>query len=77
MLPRVKEEIGYSIAESIGDDDAEFIMTEIKKIEMENPVIADFIGRWSQDPKTVFCGILVYKLLRSQAEADKMNEEFK
>lgn len=80
LLPVVKEEIGYSVAHSIGARyDKEIIKTELAKIRKENPEIVNFIKQWCKLSKcqihSAFCGILVYQLLRSQAEVDKMNED--
>ena len=80
LLPIVKEEIGFSLAHYIGARyDKEFVKTELSKIKKENPEIVSFIKKWSRLDKcsihTAFCGILIYQLLRSQAESDKMNEE--
>lgn len=80
LLPIVDSEVGFSLAKTVGEKgDAEFIKTELKRLDKENPTIADFIKKWSQlggcQTHTKFCGILVYKLLRSQAEANRMEEE--
>lgn len=82
LLPIVDSEVGFSLAKYVGEKgDAEFIKSELKKISKENPTIAEFIKKWSSlsncQTHTKFCGILVYKLLRSQAEADRMNEDLK
>lgn len=79
LLPVVKEEVGYSLAHYMGSKiDREFIKDELKSMKRENPVIAHFIKKWSKlDSHSIhsaFCGILVYKLLRSQAEADHLND---
>jgi hypothetical protein len=80
MLPKVNSEIGFSVAQSIGNQsDHEFLSQELKKLEKNNPVIAEVISRWSKKKngrisfKAAFCGILVYKLLESQAEVDSMD----
>jgi len=83
FLPLVKEEIGYSVAESMGNEDERvYIKKELKKIKKDNPVVADFIIRWSKMAKTkhskihsAYCGILLYGLLESQAEVDYMEKE--
>jgi hypothetical protein len=80
LLPVVNSEIGFSLAKSVGEQcDKAFIKKEIKKIKKENPTIAEFVEKWASLGKythAAFCGILVYKLLRSQAEADRMAEDF-
>lgn len=80
LLPVVNQEIGFSVSQSIPDvTDKEFVKQELKKIKKENPVIANVIARWANLDKgkihTAYCGIMVYKLLRSQAEVDKMERE--
>jgi hypothetical protein len=71
--------------------DRSFYESEIKIIKKENPLIAKFINGWwckEEEAATrekeegdddvsygVFCGLMVYRMLASQAEADKMNEE--
>lgn len=80
LLPMVDSEVGFSLAKTVGEKgDAEFIKTELKRLDKENPTVADFIRKWSLlgdcQTHTKFCGILVYKLLRSQAEADRMTED--
>lgn len=77
LLPLVNTEVGYSIAHYMGSKfDKVFIKNELSAIKKENPVVADFIKRWAKLEKnpthSIFCGILVYKLLRSQAEADDL-----
>ncbi len=77
MLPIVNKDIGFSIAHHIGSSgDKDFVKKELKKIRNENPVVADFIKKWSKldshSLHSAFCGILVYNLLRSQAEADEL-----
>jgi hypothetical protein len=80
LLPIVDSNIGFSLAKYVGErGDAEFMKAELQKLDKENPAVADFIRKWSSvggcQTHTKFCGILVYKLLRSQAEADRMKEE--
>jgi hypothetical protein len=80
LLPIVDAEVGFSLAKSVGErGDSEFINSELRHINKENPTVADFIKKWAELGRcsihTKFCGILVYKLLRSQAEADRMAED--
>jgi len=83
LLPIVRPEVGFSISESLELNDSKNIEKGFKEIEKENPIIAEFIHRWSNKiigdatAHSAFCGILVYKLLKSQAEADKMNKELR
>lgn len=76
LLPVVNPDVGHSVAESIGDEDQEYIIKEIKKLKKKNPAIADFIKKWCKGSKctthSALCGILVYNLLESQAEVNLM-----
>ena len=55
-------------------------MSKKSKIEEVNPLVSKWIKSFSQTSKnkllTAYCGLMVYELLYSQAEADVMNEEF-
>lgn len=80
LLPIVDSDIGFSLAKYVGErGDSEFIKIELKRLDNENPAVADFIRKWASlstcQTHTKFCGILVYKLLRSQAEADRMTQD--
>ncbi len=79
LLPVVNSDVGFSIARHIGEaNDRTFVKNELAAIAAENPAIANFIASWSmlgeEKLMSAFCGILVYKLLRSQAEVDRMEE---
>lgn len=80
LLPIVDAEVGFSLAKTVGEKgDSEFVKLELRGINRENPTVANFIKKWAKlsecPTHTKFCGILVYKLLRSQAEADRMSED--
>lgn len=80
LLPIVDVNVGFSLARYVGErGDIEFIKSELKSIGRENPTVANFIKKWSClckcEMHSMFCGILVYKLLRSQAEANQMKED--
>jgi pyrroloquinoline quinone (PQQ) biosynthesis protein C len=83
LLPLVTKEVGFAIAKDMCNDDEQYVTEELQKIQEENPVIASFIYKWIKLDKkkedkihVAFCAIIIYKMLRSQAEADKMTEEF-
>lgn len=81
MLPIVKEEVGFAIqAELLQGTNNEYVIEQIKRIQRENPCIINFISSFSvkgKDPiASAYCGILVYRLLESQAEADEMKKSF-
>lgn len=80
-LPRVKSAIGSSLQqELIGKDDIKYLKSEFKKLESENPVIFEFINGFinkfpQRSMEVAYCGLIVYKLLRSQAESDWLEKE--
>jgi hypothetical protein len=83
LLPFVTNEVGCSVAQSLSNDDKKNCITQLKRIKKTNPAIAEFIQKWAsycenkeEKIRTVMCGVLVYRLLESQAEADLMNEQF-
>ncbi len=82
FLPVVKEEISGSLATNLNpkESDIENIKREWSKIKKENPVVASFIKKFAKLNKewepVAYCAIIVYHMLRSQAEADYMNETF-
>jgi hypothetical protein len=79
-LPRVKREITASVEHEIRScEDAKYVKDKIKDLKKKNPVIADFIAKFSrtsEDPiSTAFCGLIVYRLLESQAECTQLEME--
>ena len=79
-LPVVKPEITASIEREVCDvTDSHFIKKNLKKIRENNPTVAEFISRFSKETEdpvaSAFCGILVYRLLESQAECNQMENE--
>jgi hypothetical protein len=80
-LPEVQRQTAASMSANMASalDDKQFLKMELKKIKNVNPVIAEFMRNYSKATKnqmqTMYCGLMVYKLLYSQAEADKMNEQ--
>lgn len=82
LLPFVKTDTGFSIArELVGEFDDSYVKEQLKMIKKNNPTIADFITKFSSkcDDKTgsAICGIVVYRLIESQIEANKMKKEIK
>lgn len=81
FLPVVKPEIGGSLQREIVDKcDVEYVKKQLKRLDIDNPTIAKFIRDFSKTTKdrvgVAFCSLLVYRMLESQAEANRMNEEF-
>jgi hypothetical protein len=80
-LPVVKTETTYSLIGNLQNaDDYEYIKKRLLEIEEVNPLVSKWIKSFSHTSKnkllTAYCGLMVYELLYSQAEADVMNEEF-
>jgi len=80
-LPVVKRETTYSLIGNLQNaDDVKYIEERLKEIEDVNPIISDWIKKFSSNSKnklmTAYCGLMVYELLYSQAEADIMNDQF-
>ena len=81
-LPVVNPDVGCSLARNLlNRDDDDYVEDELEKIEKENPAVAVWINKFSSqtgDPiGSKFCAVLVYNMLRSQAEADDMKETLK
>lgn len=79
MLPKVHADICFSVSKSLTEINEEF-----KIIQEENPIVAQLIEDWALYLKRkddqihcLFAGIMVYKLLKSQAEVDEMEREIK
>lgn len=83
LLPVVKAEVGFSVTEEInvGETDADYILPAIRRLQIVNPCVANFLAAFAagtDDKEAVLiCGLVVYRLLESQAEADRMAEDFK
>jgi hypothetical protein len=83
VLPLVKPEIGACIEHELlqNKKDDIYIKEQLEKIQKENPVISFWIKSFSKTTKdekgAIFCGMMVFKMLRIQAECDRMNSEIK
>lgn len=78
FLPVVTEDVGFAVqAEVSQTPDNDYMVDLIKRLQNENPCVINFISQlsiYSKDPLGASaCGLLVYRLLESQAEADQMN----
>lgn len=83
LLPLVNPDIGDSLQHELPDNDAKYVYDQIERISKLNPCIAQFISTYALEMETddnpqivlgvALCGIMVYRLLESQAEADEMN----
>ncbi len=76
-LPVVKPAVGGPIQREILSKSPEkFVKETMERLLKDNPCIPEFIIKFagdSKDPKAVcYAGLLVYRLLESQQEADDM-----
>lgn len=81
FLPIVKPEIAGSVEREVFDQvDIKYAKAFLKKLDKDNPTIAVWIRQFSKTTKdrmgAVMCGLMVYRLLESQSEANRMNYEF-
>ena len=82
FLPVVDSDLFFPINAEVEQlkNDAKFVKKMLHKIKKENPNIAKFITRFASEQKNslgvAICGLMVYHMLESQAEVDKMEEEF-
>lgn len=76
-LPRVSPNIGFSLEQEIRNRDDEIYLEEqLSRLDEENPAISTWIRKYAEltdDSNGVkLCGVIVYRLLESQSEADQM-----
>lgn len=83
-LPVVKPEIGCSLEREMMDviqesDDINFVKDKLRRLDIINPTIARFIRDFAKTTEdkigAAYCGIIVYRLLESQAEANQMQQD--
>ena len=79
-LPIDKPEITCSMEQDLlRHSDDSYVKEKLLHLKRKNPVVHAFLTAFSQasnDPiMTMFCGLIIYKMLESQAEADFMNSE--
>ena len=83
LLPVVRPEIGACLEHELqkSHKDSVYIKKQLEIIKKENPVISFWIEKFSEKTKdkkgSVFCGLIVFKMLQIQAECDKMKLEIK
>jgi len=91
-LPVVSEEVAETIeGELLLEFGKEYALRKLEELEKENPQIASFIRRFSvkvgdigiiQETEAaritiIYCGLLVYKMLESQAEVDQLKKNLR
>ncbi len=79
LLPKVNEGTGKSVQRDYARDTL-YSTKLVERLSTENPCILNFINEMSnhsKDPESVLeTSLLVYRLLESQAEADKLDREY-
>jgi len=81
VLPTVKPETCFSIETIFSrDEDETFVLRYLEEIKKTNPMVGLWIERFSNksdDPlMTSACATVVYKMLESQLEAERLNTLF-
>jgi hypothetical protein len=79
-LPRVTKETGYAVCRELEqEDNNDYIIAMLERLEAENPAVAEFVSRLAiqhDDPVGIStAALLVYRLLESQAEADYLRSQ--
>lgn len=82
LLPFVTNDVSFAVQAELNQlNKNEYIANILKRLfEDDNPNIANFLSKFAiktKDPVAVlYSGILVYRLLESQAEANQMGYQF-
>jgi hypothetical protein len=81
-LPVVTKETGALVSREIErDENNDYIIRLLERLEGENPCVAEFVSRMAvqhEDPVAIStAALLVYRLLESQAEANKLREQLR
>jgi hypothetical protein len=79
-LPRVTKETGYAVCRELEqEDNNDYIIQMLGRLEAQNPCVAEFVSRLAMqhdDPVGITtAALLVYRLLESQAEADDLRRQ--
>jgi hypothetical protein len=80
-LPIVSKNVAYSTCANLRNcEDETYVNNNIKEIKKINPVIADWLVEFCPTTEDkmgcMFAGIVLYKMLYSQAEAEDMNKQY-
>lgn len=80
VLPRVTKETGFTVCHELErEDNNEYVIKMLERLERENPCVAEFVTRLAiqnDDPVGITtAALLVYRLLESQAEADALRQQ--
>lgn len=79
LLPRISPEVTHAIlAEMAGKPKDIYALEVIERLLVENPILAEFISKFSQKTSdslnVLLCGILVVRLIESQIETEKLEQ---
>lgn len=79
-LPIVTKDTGFAVSRELeSEDDNNYVIRMLARLQDENPCVAEFISRLSiqhQDPVAIStAALLVYRLLESQSEANALREQ--
>ncbi len=81
LLPVVSPDIGGPLQKELPENDKAYIGEQLTRIADINPCVASFISTFCLESEDIagcaLCGIMVYRLLESQAEVDRMKDSFK
>lgn len=82
QLPIVNPQIGAAIAKDMRkESDLAYLKRCLKQLDKKNPCISWWIKNYSKSTKdklgAAYCGLMVYKLLENQCEADNLSDEIK
>jgi hypothetical protein len=81
LLPIVKQEVRDVILAEIKQETLEdYVSRQLNNIKEDNPTIASFIDNFDKisQKKLIharYIGVIIYRLLESQAEAEKLERE--
>lgn len=82
LLPRVDPGVGVSLEHELSNKvDKVYIEEQLSVIREENPVVSFWIENFSKKTRdkkgAMFCALMVFRMLRIQAECDKMTNDIK
>ena len=74
------KETGFTVCHELErEDNNEYVIKMLERLERENPCVAEFVTRLAiqnDDPVGITtAALLVYRLLESQAEADALRQQ--
>ena len=81
-LPVVSKEVRLALSRDI-EENYQSIIDTLKRMAKENPQVADFISQYTaalettpEQQVTAVGMVLVYRMLESQLEADRLNDRY-